>query len=240
MKNFVITGTQRTGSTALSRLLADHPETVCGLEWNQRVSWSKRIIACQRGLRGLYQELIPKHRDHLAPQFNPENRWIGYRNLFGSNPVWLFSPSAAPSLIRDRFRECIEWWRRDDIAIIHVTRADNLAWLRSRLKARQDKSYWANRPYSNDQVYIPVSLAKKTIEMKNWLDSQLAALQHTNPYLNIRHEDLNDIEQCASAVQNFLGISRRAAPAMPAVQSSGVSVEQHLANYPALRKAIAA
>jgi hypothetical protein len=51
-KNFVIVGTQRTGSTALFNLLNIHPEIACGAEWTYNRSWHEKIEVFERALRG--------------------------------------------------------------------------------------------------------------------------------------------------------------------------------------------
>ena len=113
MKPFVITGTQRTGSSTISRLLGYHESVACGWEWPHQVSWLRRVEACRRGLRGDFLLLWHRHRDQITAAISAKSAWIGYKSLFRANDKWLVTPSAAASLFMDRYYETLRWWRSE-------------------------------------------------------------------------------------------------------------------------------
>ncbi|MGH3804312.1 MAG: hypothetical protein ACRDTD_30080, partial [Pseudonocardiaceae bacterium] len=242
MKNFVITGTQRTGSAAVMRALRHHDLVACGAEWPIAVSFTRRLDACRRGLDGDFSKLLLRHREEIAAQISTQTDWLGYRNLFRANDKWWLEPALGVSVLLDRFHATLEWWRRHAaIHIVHVTRTDNLAWLRSKYKARESGTFWAGTGYSQASVVVPIHNAVKRVRMKVWLDEQLAGLRNSNPYYLVRHEAfLADPDGTATGTQAFLGLSPQLIPAeqVPQRQSAGVPIEHHIQNYDELRRAL--
>jgi hypothetical protein len=50
VRNCMIVGTLRTGSTTLYHSLNFHPDIVCGGEWTQHITWYKKLPVAQRAL----------------------------------------------------------------------------------------------------------------------------------------------------------------------------------------------
>ena len=172
----------------------------------------------------------------MATEFTDGTTCLGYRSLFRANDKWLFRPSLALSLQLDRYFETVEWWRRNpDIHILHIIRTDNLAWLRSKFVARKADSFGAGKAYSADMtVTIPVHRAVKRLSMKQWLDSQLNRLKHSNPYHLVCYEELlEDRGSVMTNAQAFLGFDVQLMPEeqVRKRQSKGISIEQHVTNY---------
>ena len=52
MKNFIIVGTQRTGSSALAEFIGLHPKICCGGEFTLRLPKNNKITAAKRAFVG--------------------------------------------------------------------------------------------------------------------------------------------------------------------------------------------
>jgi hypothetical protein len=243
MKVFVVTGTQRTGSSTVSSLLGYHDQVACGWEWPHQVSWLRRVDACRRALHGDFAMLCERHQTQIAAAISERTQWLGYKNLFRASHKWAVAPPLAPSLIMDRFHECLRWWRREPaIHIVHMVRTDSLAWLRSKFVASNLGSFGAGQAYPEDvSIEIPVRTSLKLLRMKMWLDERLNELRHSNPYHIIRYEDLlTDMPGVAGSAQAFLGLEPQLMPAQEvrARQSAGIAVDQHIQNYAELHMAL--
>lgn len=243
MKPFIITGTQRTGSATISAVLGYHDNVACGWEWPHQVSWSRRVEACRRALRGDFRLLCERHRAQITAAISETTLWIGYKSLFRANDMWILQPSVAASLFLDRFYETLGWWRREPaIHIVHMVRTDNLAWLRSKFVARKLGSFGAGQAYPEDVlVDVPVRASLKRLRMKNWLDQALNELKQSNPYHLVRYEDLlTDRSRVTKGVQRFLGLEPQFMPEeqVRSRQSAGIPVERHIRNYQELRTAL--
>ena len=243
MRPFIVTGTQRTGSSTVCRLLGHHDNVACGWEWPHQVSWFRRVEACRRGLRGDFRLLWETHRGQISDAISETTLWLGYKSLFRANDKWTVTPSVAPSLFLDRFYGSLHWWRSDPtIHIVHLVRTDNLAWLRSKFVAREVGSFAAGQTYPKDvSVHIPVRASLRRLTMKLWLDARLAELKRTNPYHIIRYEDLlADMAGVTRAAQRFLGLEPQIMPPeqVRTRQSAGIPIERHIRNYRELRAAL--
>jgi hypothetical protein len=243
MKFFIITGTQRSGSSTIAALLRYHDGVACGWEWPHPISWLRRVEACRRAFQGDFSMLWERHQAQISSGISENTIWLGYKNLFRANNKWLVAPPLAPSLIMDRFHECMRWWRQEpEIHIVHMVRTDSLAWLRSKFIARKLGSFGAGQTYPDDvSVDIPVGTALKILRMKTWLDQRLSELSHTNPYLAIRYEDLlTDMADVARRAQRFLSLEPQVMPQQQVRtrQSAGISVDQHIGNYSELHRAL--
>lgn len=243
LKSFIITGTERVGSSTFANSLRYHPKIACGWEWSLRVPWWRRVQSCRRALEGDFQLLARRHQDHMATEFNAESECLGYRNLFRANDKWLGKPSWALSLFLDRFDDMTRWWRSDPaIHVIHIVRTNNLAWLRSKFVARKASSFGAGNLYPEElRLHIPVNRAVKRVQMKQWLDLKINQISATNPYHLVCYEDLlKDRETVISESQRFLGLDAQLMPQeqIPQRQSKGIPIERHVSNYQELCAAL--
>jgi hypothetical protein len=243
VKPFIITGTERVGSSTFANSLSYHRKIACGWEWSLRVQWWRRVKACQLALRGDFHMLADRHQEHMVTEFDEQSQSLGYRSLFRANDKWLGSPAGAFSLFLDRFFDAIRWWQSEpDIHIIHIVRTNNLAWLRSKFVARKLESFGAGNQYSEElRLEIPVYRALKRVRMKQWLDQAISELSSTNPYHIVRYEDLlSDRNSVIRNAQEFLGFDAELMPStmIPQRQSKGIPIEQHVSNYEALHAAL--
>ncbi|HSG98128.1 MAG TPA: sulfotransferase [Woeseiaceae bacterium] len=243
VKQFIITGTERVGSSTFANSLSYHSKIACGWEWSLRVPWWRRVKACRSAMHGDFRLLSKRHQDHMASEFSEESTCLGYRNLFRANDKWLKEPSWALSLYLDRFYDMTHWWQSDPaIHVIHIVRTNNLAWLRSKFVARKTSSFGAGNLYPDDlRLHIPVHRALKRVQMKQWLDLAISQISATNAYHVIRYEDmLTDRDSVVSDAQSFLGLEAELMPPaqIPQRQSKGIPIEQHISNYEQLYAAL--
>lgn len=207
MRNFIIVGTPRTGSSALAQIIGFHPKVACGWQWTARIPWWKKIKAAQCGLRGDFTRLPEDNRAHMQSICEENTQWLGFRALFRSSDKWLLHPRLCPPLWIDRLEQHIRWIAsKPDIAVNHITRADNLAWLKSYIFSRVTNIY-VGRPYPEGlTVKIGEREALARVRSKQWLDSRLAQLKKTNPYLRVEYESLcEDKQGTGEAVIRLLG-----------------------------------
>lgn len=191
LRNFLIVGTQRTGSTALVRSLTFHPEIACADEWTQRVHPHRKLAFTARALAGDFSELTAGQRSRIEPKFGENTRWLGFKVLFRSSDKWVISPRFAPALWMDRLGGFRKWLAaRPQVHVIHIVRRDSLDWLKSKYLADKSRAYAAGRSYPEGMtVEIPIAEAIRRLEAKDWLDARLALLARTNPYLCISYEE---------------------------------------------------
>jgi len=213
MKNFILVGTQRTGSSALAELIGFHPDIACGWEWTQHVPRARKILVAERALAGDFSSLSANGQAHMQQVFNPEKMWLGYRRLFRSSNKWLFHPKFAPALWVDRLEDHLKWLRtRPDIYIIHLRRDDHIAWLKSKFFSRESGAYVAKTYPDDIEIRIPLREAIARIQSKMWVDERLATLQDSNPYHQVWYEDFStDKIAVAHSVYQFLGCNKEAA-----------------------------
>lgn len=73
--------------------------------------------------------------------------------------------------------------------MIHIRRNDEIDWLKSKYLASSTGRYVA-KPYPDGvKVRIPVRRALRRLCAKDWIDSRIAMLADTNPYLKISYEE---------------------------------------------------
>lgn len=193
--NFLITGTQRTGSSALAEALGTHPLIACGWEWSEHCAWRRRLRVAATGLQGDFALLGSNDRAHMESIMGPEVRWIGFRRLFGASDKWLGHPRFSVKLWWDRFERHLRWIRqRPALRIIHVRRNDPMEWLKSKYMARSTNQYVGaeGTEYPSIRVAIPLREARARVRAKQWIDARLASLAATNPYLCIEYEAMTD------------------------------------------------
>src|SRR5690606_7926636 len=109
LKNFLIVGTQRTGSTALVNCLHLHAEIACGGAWTQHLPSLRKLSALRRALGADFSILIPKHREWIGEQYHSDTRWLGCKVLFRSSDKWLLHPRLSPALWIDRLDAHVRW-----------------------------------------------------------------------------------------------------------------------------------
>ena len=132
-RNFLIVGTQRTGSSAMAEAIDNQDEIACGWEWTQHAVPWKEIESAKHGLKGNFTGLKEKHRQHMKRTMTDQCQWLGYRRLFRASGKWLLHPRFAPALLLDRLEAHIDWLKEShDIDIIHIVRDDNIEWLKSK------------------------------------------------------------------------------------------------------------
>jgi len=191
LQNFMIVGTQRTGSTALVRSLTFHPDIACAAEWTQHVPTYRKLKFTERVLTGDFSELAPRQRSRIEPVFSAGTRWLGFKILFRSSAMWAVSPRFTPALWLDRFGGFRRWLgARPRIRIIHVVRRDPIDWLKSKYLADSSGAFAGGRSYPEGlTVAIPVHEAMKRLDTKDWIDARLAELSSSNPYLCLSYEE---------------------------------------------------
>ena len=235
MKNFIIVGTQRTGSTALAEFIGLNPMVTCGWEWTLQVPYKRKFKAAELALSGDFSSLIPRHQDHMAKIFESSKTWLGFRWLFHSSNKWIIHPRFSPVLWLDRIEDYLRWMeRRPDIHTIHITRSQGLDWLKSVYVARKAKVY-SGRPYPEGiKVKIPKREAIFRLRAKDWVDTRLATLADTNPYLRLKYEDfLADQNAVTASALEFLQCNpkkMRTSRRRTRKQSSG-GVDDYVLNY---------
>jgi LPS sulfotransferase NodH len=241
-KNFLIVGTQRTGSTALYNALNRHPEVACGREWTLRVPWYSKISVAERALRGDFSVLAPKDRERIQEYFCEDSAWLGFKLLFRSSDKWLLHPRFSPVLWLDRLEEHLRWFaRRGDIHIIHIIRCDGIEWLKSKYLS-QTTGLYTNEEYPDGiKVTIPPQAAIKRLHAKDWVDTRLANLASTNPYLRVSYEDfLRSSESVLASVWEFLKCDpKKASRQAHSVQrQSKAPATEYISNYEGLMNAL--
>ncbi len=190
--NFVIVGTQRTGSSAIAQSIGLHPRISCGWEWSLHASWRNKIKVPEAALAGDFSGLRHLERDHIASSLKPGAKWLGYRSLFRSSDKWLFRPSWSPALWMDRLNAHLEWFAsRPEIHIVHIVREDNIAWLRSKYMSRATNTYTSTTYPEDLRVRISEREALRRIMAKNWVDARLGSLSGSNPYVRLSYENFD-------------------------------------------------
>jgi LPS sulfotransferase NodH len=207
MKNFIIVGTQRTGSSAIAEVLGINPRITCGWEWTLEIPRRDKLIVAEKGLSADFDALHPADREHMLNVHTIEKQWLGFRWLFSASGKWVVHPRLSPALWIDRLEDFIEWVsQRPDIKIIHVARNNRLEWLKSIYMARKTRFYTKERYPEGFKVYIPNWEAISRLKAKHWIDKRLSGLKRTNPFICIAYEDfLKDQRTVASRACEFLG-----------------------------------
>ena len=65
LKNFIVVGTQRTGSSALAELLGLNTCIACGWEWAVRLPMRNKIEVCKNALDGNFNVLLQDDKIHM-------------------------------------------------------------------------------------------------------------------------------------------------------------------------------
>jgi len=189
-RNFIIVGTQRIGSSAIGELIGQHPDCVYGGEWTQWGNPFNKIGIAEMALAGDFSRLNDRYRIPMERDFGPTHRWLGFKRLFRSSNKWWIHPSLSPALWVDRFEAHLQWFKsRPDIHFLHIVRRNNLEWIKSK-KLREITGTPRGQMYPDDaKISVSLSEAIARIRSKHWVDSRLAILQSSCPYLRVDYED---------------------------------------------------
>ncbi len=242
-QNFMIVGTQRTGSTILARSLNFHAHIASSGEWVQYVPWHQKLQMTQRALTGDFSQLLPLHQELMEKVFNEHTRWLGFKLLFRSSAMWLHHPRLAPALWVDRLEAYLRWLsHQPHIHIIHIVRRDAIEWLKSKYVASQTGIFTGQAYPEHVKVRIPLHGAAKRLQAKNWIDHRLATLSATHPYCRVYYEDFLQNDQAATAaMMQFLQCDptqlREINFRVPQRQSKGQGAD-YISNYDELLKAL--
>ena len=240
MKNFLIVGTQRTGSSALAELLGLHPQITCGWESTRSVHPFRKIKVAQELFSGKFGSLRKEEIDYLSSLHNANKTALGFRRLFSSSDKWLVHPKFAPVLYKDRLEAHLNWLggKRPDVAIIHIVRADNLAWLKSMGLASETGVYIGQKYPDEANIRWDPKKAVRRVRSKIWLGKRLSSLDSTNPYLRINYEDFKSANKMVlKSVLAFLGFQDEytaVAPTTTSIQSNS-SVTHGFSNWEEIR-----
>jgi hypothetical protein len=207
---FLVVGTQRTGTSAIAEQVGLHPAITCGWESTNHVWPFRRIAVAEQVLAGDFRNLLEKEREYLAGVHHEGKRALGFRRLFRSSAKWLIGPSWAPALWADRLEAHLKWLRRrPEIHVIHITRSDNLAWLKSMGLAKATDSY-VGKSYPQDAAARwSLGEAHRRVLTKHWIGRRLATLRQSNPYINVSYEGFRaDNAGVVGELVEFLGFDQ--------------------------------
>jgi hypothetical protein len=150
LRNFLIVGTQRTGSTALVRSLTFHPDIACGGEWTQHIAPHRKLRVAEQSLSADFKVLKEKQRERIEQVFGQQTRWLGFKLLFRSSAKWVGHPRFAPALWFDRFDAFTRWIAdRRELRVIHIVRTDPIEWLKSKYLA-DTTHFYTGKEYPRD------------------------------------------------------------------------------------------
>lgn len=190
LHNFIIVGTQRTGSSALAERISFHPEIACGWEWTETIRRSQKVQAMASALRGDFQGLPEDERKHIHSLISDTTQWLGFRRLFGASNKWLIHPRYSAKLWWDRFETHLKWFsQHPHIRLVHIIRNNNMSWLKSKYMAKSSGAYVGKQYPEELKVTIPVGEAVARLKAKTWIDERLSSMQDSNPYLCVIYED---------------------------------------------------
>ncbi|MFU8814053.1 MAG: sulfotransferase [Pseudomonadales bacterium] len=210
--SFLIVGTQRTGSSAIAEQIGLHPEITCGWESTNHLLPFSKLRVAEQIFSGDFRNLDAKERAYLEGIHHDGKKAIGFRRLFRSSAKWLVSPAWAPALWVDRLEAHLRWLgrARPQTHIIHVTRSDNVAWLRSMGLARSTDRYVGQAYPDGSVARWSLRQAQRRVQTKHWVGARLATLRHSNPYINVSYEAFRDCNvREIGRVIDFLGFEPR-------------------------------
>ncbi len=240
-RNFLIVGTQRTGSSALADYIDSREDMACGWEWSQRAAPWNQIKLAKLGLKGNFSSLEERHQKHMQRSATAQCRWLGFRRLFRASDKWVIHPRFSPALLIDRLDAHINWLvRHPDIHIIHIVRRDNIEWLKSKYVSRAAGSYVGKKYPEELKVVIPVASAIARLRSKHWVDYKLAKLERTNNYLRVPYEMfLEQPEIIKAATLEFFGIDKYSATGDSKIaRQSQHDASDYITNYSELKSAL--
>jgi hypothetical protein len=234
-------GTQRTGSSAIAKLINLHPNILSGLEWTSSVSRAKKIPLAQELLSCNFSSLEKFHREYVSRKHLSKLSWVGFKILFSSSNKWAFHPMFSVALWFDRLNDHLRWIRKEkDIHIIHIVRNDNLEWLKSVFLAKATKVFSGKNYPEGYTVQIDIHNAIARVRSKMWVDECIGSLKSSNPYFRIEYEKFKENNQkTAVKMMNFFNM-----PGLlefenyNAVRQSKHDACDYIRNYQKLRSAL--
>ena len=183
LKGFLIVATYRSGSSALAERIGLHPQIACGWESTMSVPVHRKLAIGKELLAGDLASLEADERAQIEQSLTPDTRMIGYRRLFRASDKWLGSLRFSPALWVDRLEAHLAWWRANPaIAIVHIVRGDNLAWLRSLASAKTSGSFFGQAYPEDLEFRFDLHEAEKRVVAKHFITGHLDTLRATNPY----------------------------------------------------------
>ncbi|MCK9532813.1 MAG: sulfotransferase [Gammaproteobacteria bacterium] len=198
MQNFLILGTQRTGSSAFAEALGRHPAVVCGAEWLNHVRGPRKAQVASLAFAGHLQFVKRPRFELWRAMVQRDVQWLGFRWLFRANALWAVHPRFNPTLWLDGLETCLSWLAaHPKTHVIHIVRRDAVDWLKSKYLARETQSYWGKSYPAAMKVRIPVREACARVHSKAWIDRRLGDLRHTNPYHVVHYEDFRENDAAA-------------------------------------------
>lgn len=236
MKNFLIVGTQRTGSSALAELLGLHPQITCAWESTRAVHPFQKIVVAEEVFSGNFSNLRKKEKEYLSDLHNTNKTALGFRRLFNSSDKWIIHPRYAPALFKDRLEAHLSWLanRRPDVSIIHIVRTDNLAWLKSMGLSSQTGVYIGKKYPDDAEIRWDPKTAEKRVRSKIWLGNRLSSLASSNPYMCVEYEsfrsDNSGVLKSVLAFLGFRGNYTAVAPTTTGIQSKS-SIAHGFSNW---------
>lgn len=237
MIKFIVVGTQRTGSSAISEAIGTHPYIGCGWEWSQNIGPFRIPVASNEALfSSNYKYLDDSNRNHALSLQQKDLSCMGYRRLFRSTAKWLIKPELSPVYLFERLEWHLNWIVQNQIPIIHIVRTNNLGWLKSKAITKKTGSFFGEKYDENIQADINPAEALKRIKAKHWLDNRLAKLKSQTPYIRVIFEDFcsDDLSETKRIVR-FLGEDPGLLPVlekeMKLKPQSSRSDAQMLSNY---------
>ena len=239
-KQFVIVGTQRSGSGFLADLVNQHPEVHCGWEWGQKAAPYRKLAIADAAIDGDFSQLRSEEQTALESLDQAALKALGFRKLFRCSEKWLLSPSLSPALAWDRMGATINWIRQRQFHVIQLVRADTLAWLNSKVNSKAANSFQGS-DYSEARVEIQLAPALRRAESKQLVDNRLGELTQTNPYLRVDYEDcVATPGEVTRRIDAFLEVDPAARPesASTRTKQSNSRLEDQVLNYAALREAL--
>jgi hypothetical protein len=243
LRNFLIVGTQRTGSTALVRSLTFHPDVACGGEWTQHVPSHRKLWVAEQSLSTNFKVLSETQRNRIENVFSQETRWLGFKLLFRSSAKWIGHPKYAPALWFDRFEAFTRWIAaRPELHVIHIVRSDPIEWLKSKYLA-DTTHFYTGKEYPRDlKIEVPVKEALRRLQTKRWIDEKLAGLEVSNPYRCVRYEEFAESNrEIINMLMAFLDCDTkrlREFDYRKQVKQARRSASEYIANYRQLAHAI--
>lgn len=242
MNKFVVLGTQRTGSSAISKLINLHPHILCGLEWTHRTPTIKKIKTAKMLLAANFELLEGFHKEYVQKKDTLNIHWVGFKILFSSSDKWIVHPKSSIALWIDQLNGHLKWLKTcEEIHIIHIVRNNHLDWLKSVFLAKTTKMFSGKNYPHGLTVHIDVNKAKSRIKAKKWVDDQISSLQLTNPYCRIEYEDFKmDNKKATSSIMNFLSCDPELMDYAQyiAVKQSKGHAKEYITNYTQLYRVL--
>jgi LPS sulfotransferase NodH len=242
MKNFIVLGTQRTGSSAITKLINSHPNILCGLEWTASKPRKKKIETASDLLSCNFKSLQVYDKEYVDIKYSENINWVGFKILFSSSDKWILNPRYSIALWFDQLSNHLNWLKsRQDTHVIHIVRNDNMDWIKSVFLAKTTKMFSEKKYPDGLKIHINVKKAISRIKSKNWVYNQIASLKFTNPYCQVEYEEFNnDKRKTATRIMHFLNCdpSLMDYSKFNAVKQSKHHAKKYILNYSQLHSAL--